>query len=233
MPIDEPDARGGREMFVDDPFKGEVRPFALMAAEIRSVGVRVLPFDPGVEQCVGTVFGAESGLGVRQGVLGLEAPVGGDQVWVQAGIVGIFGRSRVVDEIAVEVDVVLGRPREMGKSVGVEAVDQKDADVVRERLRPKQFQPGDLCRRAGVGFQPVRTTDDDELPRAVAVAEVGYVDAERLAVGARLFRVGVMREVGAGCGCMFEETGAGGGVMGREEVGEVHEQSAVSVGPAQ
>ena len=53
MPIDEPDARGGREMFVDDPFKGEVRPFALMAAEIRSVGVRVLPFDPGVEQCVG------------------------------------------------------------------------------------------------------------------------------------------------------------------------------------
>ena len=166
-------------------------------------------------------------------MLGLEAPVGGDQVWVQAGIVGILGRSRVVDEIAVEVDVVLGRPREMGKSVGVEAVDQKDADVVRERLRPKQFQPGDLCRRAGVGFQPVRTADDDELPRAVAVAEVGHVDAERFAVGTRLFRVGVMREVGAGCGCMFEETGAGGGVMGGEEVGEVHEQSAVSVGPAQ
>ena len=43
MPIDEPDARGGREMFVDDPFKGEVRLFALMAAEIRSVRVRVLP----------------------------------------------------------------------------------------------------------------------------------------------------------------------------------------------
>ena len=89
----------------------------------------------------------------------------------------------VVEEVAVEVDVVLVPPAPPGEPEGVQRVDEHDGGIRRDgRLRGPLLQPGELDGRPEVPFDPVEARGDDDHPPGIGAPEDGGVDGERLAV---------------------------------------------------
>jgi hypothetical protein len=99
-------------------------------------------------------------------VLGV-GPFADQQVGMKRFVVRV-GRCRArlaVDEVAVEVDVVFGRPREVRETVGIERVHQHHADAGGQPCRAARVQPADLDGRAGESFLAVRATEEQRLSR--------------------------------------------------------------------
>ena len=87
----------------------------------------------------------------------------------------------VIDEVAVEVDVVLGHAPRPGEAVRVDGVDQERAGILGQLVGSAVAQPGDLGTRAAMALDAVRAGDQHQHVGRIARAEAGGVEVERLA----------------------------------------------------
>src|SRR5690606_24150984 len=98
-----------RHMLLNNFFKDDVGPFALGAAIVQAVRMAVLPAGQGIEQGIRAVL---FGIAVH-GLLSCRdvgrGPVVVKQLVVQLSIAGIGGVGRVIDKVAIQVDVVFSR----------------------------------------------------------------------------------------------------------------------------
>ena len=101
------------------------------------------------------------------------------------GVARVFGRGPgEIAEIAVEIDIVLGHPADVGKAVGVDGVDHQQRDRLRPGVDDRLPDEGGLAARAAEALVAVRARDDDEEILRVHVAEAGDVRREFLALRA-------------------------------------------------
>ncbi|MNR48731.1 hypothetical protein D3C85_1680050 [compost metagenome] len=105
--------------------------------------MRVLSAGDDVEQQVRAVSLPEllqlPGARVERGL----GPCARDQMRVQRGVVRIGGvGARVVDEIAVQVDIVFGGAGVVGVAIRIQRMHQHHVHVVRQRPAAVGVQPG-------------------------------------------------------------------------------------------
>jgi hypothetical protein len=121
---------------------------------------------------------------------------------------------REVDEIAIEVDVLLGGARLVRETPGILRVKENRSGVLGQ-ARPTA-QPGALRGRTGIGLDAVRAAADDEHARRVAGPEDGDVQVERLAARPAFVGMLVAGKLGPGAPRGFDEFAARLGVGVRE-----------------
>jgi hypothetical protein len=133
---------------------------------------------------------------------------------VEPIVVGIVGMRRaVVEEVAVEVDVVLVHPPQPGEAVWVEGVHQHQRDAGRPAGGEAVVEQEALDAGAAQPLDAVRTRGNQQHPRCVGRAEPGDVEEQRRTVGAGQ-RMAMGVNLGAGRRGGGEEVGAGGGGVG-------------------
>ena len=129
-------------------------------------------------------------------------------------------RRRVVEEVAVEIDVVLVHPPQPREAERIHGVQQHQRDVVRHPRGDAVAQQEVLDARAAEALDPVRARGEEEhAPRALR-PEARDVEEERRAVRPRL-RVCDRRADGAGLSARAQEGRARRGVVRREAGGRL------------
>ncbi|KAG1186905.1 hypothetical protein G6F35_014552 [Rhizopus arrhizus] len=158
-------------MFVDDAAQGAVGPLGAAAAVDQAIRMRVLAAGGGVEQRVGAVGLAERRDGARAGFQAGFGPGVWNQMRMQRGVMRVGRRwTRVVNEVAVQVDVVFGRAGVVRVAVRIQRVHQHHVHVVGQGIAAIGAQPADLHGRARRAFQAVRAADCQMRARGVGTA---------------------------------------------------------------
>jgi hypothetical protein len=88
----------------------------------------------------------------------------------------------VVDEVAVEVDIVLGHAPHMREAIGVDRVDEQDRGVGRQALGGGE--PGHLDARPAEPFRAMGAGHHDHQAACIRAAEQGDIGRQLLARGA-------------------------------------------------
>jgi len=101
----------------------------------------------------------------------------------------------VVEEIAIEIDVVLVGASQVGEAVGIERVDEKQRDASGELCLHPELQQSRLDAGRTERFDAVRAAADDQQRLGILGSEASHVGREKLAAGAALG----MREAGRLC----------------------------------
>ena len=108
-----------------------------------------------------------------------------------------------IDEVAVEVDIVLVDPGDMGEALGIDHVDQQNGGVIRQIGR--RLERPALQRRFAKALCPMRATGDRQDPFAILGAARQDIDVDWLFVGP-FFRVRNNRVVPIPrCACSIEQ----------------------------
>src|SRR5690349_10697096 len=192
------------EVRLDRLAKRVVRPLRLRAAVEDSVRMRVLTAVEGIRESLLANALAKSVQSSEDGFDRGLVPVLQQDERMNVRIARIGGsRLREVDEIAIEVDVLLGDARLVREAPGILRMKEHDRGVLRQ-ARPAA-QPGALRRRARVALDAVRAAADHEDPGCVARAEHRDVEEKRLALGPPLARVVVCLVLRAGAARRAQE----------------------------
>ena len=189
----------------------------------RPLGSVYCPPGDGALQRLGAVLGGVGGQRRDGGGPARIAPVLRHDRVPQLVIGGIGGIGlRMVDEVAVEVDIVLGHAPYPGEAMRVDGVDRGQRRAARHLLDHAVGEPGHLAQRAAEALDAVRARDrhEDALgirrspPRDIGEQPLGIRPAQRM-LQRRHLRAG-----GAGGG---KELGARVGIVAREMLNDAHD----------
>ena len=229
MVVDHRDLPGRGERVPEQVEQQPMGPGRRVAAEEDPLGVAVLPTGHRLLQgarAVGLGVGVERRLGL--GDHRVVPFLGADRL-LQRGV-ALVDRvgGAVVDEVAVEVDVVLGHPAQPGEAVGVDRVDLQQRRVRWHLLVKAALQPADLDAGTAESLGAVGRREGDEHGAGVARAEPGGVGEEGFARRpGRGAAVAPDRRAGPLAGA--EEGRAGRAVVGREIGRGAHAAARVAV----
>jgi len=134
----------------------------------------------------------------------------------------------VIDEVAVEIDVVLGGPRAMGKAEGIERMHQQHRNATLQIAGEAAFHPADLGGRAAQAFKAVRPADHDQLRGRAAIAEPRHIDEQFLPVRPGRRRMPVFRQRAAETVGGGTEFGPGARIVQRKALREIVHHDAVN-----
>ena len=142
----------------DDLANGQVRPFGRRAAEMIAIGMRILPAaDRVLERPLPMPFD-EAGACRQHPLHRVFGQRVGAQYVVQLIVKRVFGmRLRVVEEIAVEVDVVFRAPEPPGEAERVHRVNHQQRNPRRQRRGAALTDPCDHRGRAAISFRAMRS----------------------------------------------------------------------------
>ena len=108
----------------------------------------------------------------------------------------VFGmRLRVIEEVAVEIDIVLVDAAVEGKAVGIDRMDEEDRRVFGQVAREAFAQERRLDARAAIALDAMRARADAEDAGRICRSDAGDVGRQRFAVRAfqRVFAGGKRR----------------------------------------
>ncbi|CFW01904.1 Protein of uncharacterised function (DUF2817) [Bordetella pertussis] len=155
----------------------------------------------GVVQAVFAVAGREILHGLLGGRHRGAAPVLAQQLRMQDGVIRVGGvRLAVVDEVAVQVDIVLGGAAQVREPPRVDGVHHDDRHVGVQRRRAVAQHPADLRGRAEKTLQPVGAADRQQPARCVGAAKARDIGMQGPAVRPGPAFVQVLRQACAGRG---------------------------------
>ena len=162
MQVDEGRMADARSLPAQDLAQGPVGPDRRAAAIEHPLGIAVLARADGALESHGAMLlaiGLQRGIGRRLAV----DPVAGADRLAQLVIGGVQRmRPRVIDEVAVEIDIVLVHATHPGKAAGVDGMDQKDGGAARHLRREPALQQPDLKPRAAEAFDAMGPRHDDQ-----------------------------------------------------------------------
>src|SRR5438477_7198131 len=128
----------------------------------------------------------------------------------------------MVDEVAVEIDIVLGDAPQPGEAIGIDRV-YSDQSRIRRKLAPKPgLEAAGLCTRAAEALGAMRCGNRDQDPARLARAKACHIGRELLATWALRLRIDMDRERRTGSRCGVAELAPGFGVVAREIVAHRH-----------
>ena len=190
--VDDGHMRGARRMLGHQRTEQAVGPGGLGTAVKDALGVDVLPAMHGLAGHIMGVALQEAGDGrvvLAQGGLG---PFGGVDMPRNKLVVRVRRpRFGMVDEVAVQIDVVFVAAPAPGKTMRVDGVDQQHGGVLgRAAFKPALRQPGHMAARAGVALDAVGARHQDQQLAGILRADPGHVGGTRFAVRP-LGRIGV------------------------------------------
>ena len=162
------------------------RPCRPLPAEEKAIGIDVLAASDrglvGLHAAVGVAPGRERRLcpGAAWAV-----PVGGNEEIMELGVARVLGeRPGEIAEVAVQIDVALGHPADMGEAVGIDGVHKQRRDRLRLGADDALLDEPGLAGRAAKALIAMRARDDDQEGLGLQAAKPGDVDGELFAVEA-------------------------------------------------
>ena len=162
MQVDEGRMADTRSLPAQDLAQGPVGPDRRAAAIEHALGIAILARGDGAlkrHDAMALAIGLQRGIGRRLAV----DPVARADRLAQLVIGGIDRmRPRVIDEIAVEIDIVLGHPAHPGEAAGVDGMDQKDRRAAGHLRRQPALQQPHLEPRAAEAFDAMGPRHDDQ-----------------------------------------------------------------------
>ena len=167
---------------VDHGAQRPVRPDGFEPAELHTVWMRVLA---GAQRMLHRAGAMQVRIGFHRGAARrhrFRRQVGRVDDAGQFLIAGVFGmRFRVVEEVAVEVDIVLVDAPVPGEAVRVDRVNEQDGRVV-GKIAAKAFrQQRCLDARAAIALDAVRSRADGQNAGCVRGSEPRHIHRQRFA----------------------------------------------------
>ena len=183
MQVDEGERARAAQEPVGEIEQGAARPGRLGAAEEQSAGIAMLAArDRGLKREIAVLLGIglQRLLARRPRIRGPFRRVErrGDLVVARVQ----RQRRREIDEVAVQVDIVLGHAPGPGEAVRIDRVDDQRADAGGQPRRTAAGDPAGLAARAAMPLDPVRRGNKKQRARRIIRPEPGGVDAEVAAV---------------------------------------------------
>ena len=219
--VEEADPLPPRHMLGQQPAPIEVGPGGRVAAVEDAVGVRVLPATDGALVGREAVLGNVGRDATVRGLPRRPVPVGREQQRMNRVVIGLLRVGpAVVDEVAVEVDVVLGHPPRVGEAVGVHRMNQEQATLLRPFADDGLAQEADLAARAQESLHAVGRGGDDVKQLGIRRPEPRDIGIERAAVRSGGVGVQVMGEDRARLGAGIQEFSARLDIVGGEMTGD-------------
>ena len=163
-----------------------VGPTRRSAAEKQAIGVAILAPREHVLQRVPPVSGLEFDECRLAAAPGRLVPVQWAERGMQGVVLAILGMAgSMIENVAIDVDVVLVDTPIPGESVRVEPVDQHDRHVVREPRRRQASNAIRLNSRPGASLDAVGATDDQQHATCGMRSDPHDVGVQRMFVNRR------------------------------------------------